>query len=174
MTFQDEPSNRQSPEMFAGGLEFNFRRHKGDRWGSKDNGARSGNELVNVQHGETTEMPGVGGQQRHPQNGCAGGDQAIGDARTPGKMEIFHQGVGSIPDFRREFNDLNFKVVQKPPQKVVLLFVPATLHKFHPGNDGDLPPGESFHGGSRFGIPSQAPDQNIRVNQHGASAFAVA
>jgi hypothetical protein len=169
-----DSSEPSTPDASAGGLDFDLRRHGGNRWGSKANGARSGNELVNVQHGKTTEMPGVGGQQGHTQDGCAGGYQAIGDARTSGKMEFFHQGIGPIPDFRREFKDLDFEVVQKPPQKVVFLFVPATLHKFHPGNDGDHPPGESFHSGNRFGIPSQAPDQNIRVNQHGVSAFAVA
>ena len=85
-------------------------------------------KFLHVQRREAAEMPGVGGQQRNSQSEGTGGYQAIGNPHAIGKVVFLHPSIRSVSDFRREFDNLDFMVVEKPPKKAVFLFVPAPFY----------------------------------------------
>ena len=129
---------------------------------------------MNVQCREASKMFCVCREEGKTENRRTCGDQTIGNTNSDFQVKLLHPRVCPVANFRREFDHFDFIVVQKPTQKIMLHFVPAPLHEFHPRYHGNLSLRESLHGAGRLGVSSQAPDQNIGINQHGILAFAVA
>ena len=125
-----------------------------------------GSELRNYQLGDMPVVTGVRGEQCLVVFNRGGGDQCVRELHGVTEAVIFDVEHGSPGYVRGDLEDSDRPAAELPLQYVELLFIADSLEQLNVGNGGNVEREVGCDYGSRGGVATQIPDQDVCINDH--------